>query len=103
MTGSALLQPVIPNAGVVDRYEELRRQQVLRPCGRTGGGLGLALFLRQGMKGWMDGWSRCVAAGPAKTPDRSRPGEEIVPWDLRGEVAAILAGMALSIGQERRA
>jgi hypothetical protein len=103
MTGSAPLQTVIPNAGVVDRYEELRRQQVLSPCGRTSGGLGLALFLRQGMKGWMDGWSRCVAAGPAKTPDRSRPGEGIVLWDLRGEVVAILAGMALSIGQEMRA
>jgi len=55
------------------------------------------------MKGWMDSWSRCVAVGPAKAPDRSKPGEGIVPWDLRGEVAAILAGMALSIGQERRA
>ena len=103
MTGSAPLQTVIPNAGVVDRYEELRRQQVLSPCGRTSGGLGLALFLRQGMKAWMDGWSRCVAAGPAKAPDRSRAGEGMVPWDLRGEVVVILAGTSLRIGQERRA
>ncbi|MGA7413580.1 MAG: hypothetical protein WBW33_24105 [Bryobacteraceae bacterium] len=102
MTESVPLATVIPDAGVVDRYEELRRQHGLTPCGRTGGGLGLGLFLRQGMKGWMDGWSRCVAAGPAKAPDRSKPGEGIVPWDLRGEVAAILAGMALSIGQQRR-
>lgn len=102
MTESVPLATVIPDAGIVDRYEELRSQQVLSPCGRTGGGLGLGLFLRQGMKGWMDGWSRCVA-GPAKATDRAKRGEGVVPWDLRGEVAAILAGMALGIGQQRRA
>jgi hypothetical protein len=27
----------------------------------------------------------------------------VVPWNLRGEVATILAGMALSVGQEMSA
>jgi len=27
----------------------------------------------------------------------------VVPWNLRGEVAVILAGMALSVGQEMSA
>jgi hypothetical protein len=102
MTESAPRSTAIPNDGVVDRYEELRTQVLCRH-GRAGGGLGLALFLRQGMKGWLEGWSRGVAAGPAKAPNRSRLGEGMVPWDLRGEVVGILAGMVLSIGQERRA
>ena len=90
------------DVGVVDRYEEMRGQ-VLRPEGRGSGGQGLTLFLRQGMKGWMDAWSRCRVAGPPKAPIQSSLVDGVVPWDLRAEVVAILAGMALSIRPEIRA
>lgn len=102
MTESVPVSMAVPNASIVDRYEELRRQ-VLNLYDRAGGGLGLALFFRQGMKGSMEACSRCEAARPMKAQDKSRPVEGIVPWDLRNEVVAILAGMALSIGQEMRA
>ena len=90
------------HAGLVERYEELRRQ-VLSPAGGGRGGQGLMLFLRRGMKGWMNGWSRCPIAGPAKPSIDAGPVEAVVPWHLRHEVVAILTGMALNIGQEMRA
>jgi hypothetical protein len=102
MTQSVPASMPASNADVVDRYEELRGQ-VLSPEGRGSGSQGLTLFLRQGMKGWMDVWSRCRIAGPTKVPVKSSPVEGTLPWDLRAEVVAILAGMALSIGQEMRA
>jgi len=55
------------------------------------------------MKGWMNGWSRCPIAGPAKPSIDAGPVEAVVPWHLRREVVAILTGMALNIGQEMRA
>ena len=88
-----------PAGDMVERYEDLRRQ-VLSQKGVSHGGRGLVLFLRQGMKAWMDAWLGCLIAGPAKAPIESDSIRSVVPWDLRGEVAAILAGMALSIGQE---
>jgi hypothetical protein len=97
-----MMQPArssAPASDLVECYEDLRRQ-ALSQNGARHGGRGLVLFLRQGMKAWMDAWLGSLIAGPTKTPigsDSMGPG---VPWDLRGQVAAILAGMALSIGQE---
>ena len=102
MTQSVPASIPVFNGDVVDRYEELRGQ-VLNPVGRGSGGQGLTLFLRQGMKAWMDAWLRCRIAGPTKAPIKSSLVEGIVPWDQRAEVVAILAGMALSIRQEMRA
>jgi hypothetical protein len=90
------------HADLVERYEQLRRQ-ALSPAGGGMGGQGLMLFLRHGMKGWMNGWSRCCTVGPAKPSVDSGPVEAVVPWHLRREVVAILTGMALNIGQEIRA
>jgi hypothetical protein len=59
------------------------------------------LFLRQGMKGWMNGWSRCHNPGPPKPASDAGVGA-VVPWHVRREVIAILAGMALNIGREMR-
>ena len=87
---------------MVERYEDLRRQ-VLSQKSAGHGGRGLVLFLRQGMKAWMDAWLSCLIAAPTRAPIESHSLGPAVPWDLRGEVAAILAGMALSIGQEMSA
>jgi hypothetical protein len=91
----------VGNADMVTRYEELRRQ-ALTPKSWGGGTQGLALFLRQGMKGWMDAWSRCHIVEPAKALIDSRSAEEVVPRNLHAEVVTILAAMALSIGTETR-
>ena len=82
------------------RYEELR-QQALGRWERGSGGRGFALFLRQGMKGWMEAWSRCVPEIPT-CPLRGYSREEIVPLDLRAEVVMVLTGMVLREGQEVR-
>lgn len=84
---------------MVERYEDLRRQ-VLGQKDPDHRGQGLMLFLSQGMKAWMNTWLCCLPAGPTRMPKESDSTISVVPWDLRGEVAAILAGMAMSIGQE---
>lgn len=87
---------------MVKRYEDLRRQ-VLSQNSAGQGGQGLVLFLRQGMKAWMDAWISCLIAAPTRAPIESHALGSVVPWDLRGEMTAILAGMALSIGEEMSA
>ena len=78
------------------RYEDLRQQALGRgACDR---GLGLAMLLRQGMCCWMESWSKCTTT--ASAPEVSAPKSvESVPAALQGEIATILAGMALSYRQ----
>jgi len=73
------------------RYEELRSQAL----GGSGRGLGLAVLLRQGMRAWVEAWSSCALTMPA---ERHHEGglDEVVPIQLRAEIAIVLAGMALS-------
>lgn len=78
----------------MNHYEELRRQGLDQSGGRRGA-LGLALFIRQGMKSWMEACSHCLPSGvPVKPQNESGP-EAMVPLDLHAEVVRILAGMAL--------
>ena len=55
------------HSGIIERYEELRRE-MLSSNGGSGGGPGLALFLRQGMKGWIDAWRHSRIAEPPRPP-----------------------------------
>lgn len=91
-------RPAIGDAAeaLTRRYEELR-QQVL---GRRGWdqGLGLALFLRQGMCCWLESWARCLAAAPTQEGPAATMLDR-VPTASQGEIATILAGMALSYRQ----
>ncbi len=80
--------------GIVNQYEELRRQ-VRAEWGGRRGALGLALFTRQGMKGWMEAWSHCLPGGIPMKPQNPSGPEERVPLDLHAEVVTILASMAL--------
>jgi hypothetical protein len=89
-------EPVV-GQDLVAHYEQLR-------CDVTGGaargceGLGLALFLRRGMAGWMQAWSQCSCVTPrAQTwPATMSP----VPVDVRAQVATLLAGIILGLQQE---
>jgi len=85
---------------LVVRYEELR-QQALRTAGDVSRGSGLALFVRQGMKSWMEAWSRCTAA--VSTKGQINTGlEEVFSTPPSREVVMILASMALANRQEAK-
>jgi hypothetical protein len=78
------------------RYEELRGQ-VLEGV-PSGCRMGLALMLRKGMAGWIEGWA--VAEAPEAVSCRPGSASPAPLQDGRGEVVHILAAMAL--GSVRR-
>jgi hypothetical protein len=89
------LPPVSGSGGkqnLVARYEELRNQVLSGGAG----GLGLVLFLRQGMKAWMEAWPRSTL----KVPDvryNEAGWAEVNAGQLRSELANLLASMVLHI------
>jgi hypothetical protein len=78
------------------RYEDLRRQAL--EGGAFDQGLGLAMLLRQGLCRWMESWSKCTATAQALEISATTSVES-VPAASQGEIATILAGMALSYRQ----
>lgn len=82
---------------LVARYEELRSQAM----GASGRGLGLALLLRQGMRAWLEAWSNCTLTMPAER-HLERGVDEVIPVQLRAEIAIVLAGMAMSSTEVKR-
>jgi hypothetical protein len=87
--------PVSHDGGLVERYEELRRQ-FLEHCGAQA--QGLALFMRRGMRAWMQAWSQC-AAPPSRLPP-APSGQQTCPVQLHAQVAALLVDMVLLARQE---
>ena len=75
---------------LVERYEELRRQA----AGELGRGAGMVVFLRQGMKAWMDSWSKW-ASEPTERPSNRSDSGNVLPPKARDEITLVLAGMAL--------
>ena len=80
------------NDDPVAGYEDLRRQAVGAPGLHNG--LGMVLFLRQGMTAWMKARLQATSARVGSSCRRG-DSDERIPLDLRGEAALILAGMAL--------
>ncbi len=79
------------------RYEELRGK-VLEGA-PSGCRMGLALMLREGMAGWIEGWAAAEAPEAVSCrPGSASPASSLA--DGRGEVVAVLAAMAL--GSVRR-
>lgn len=99
MTGSvASVAPIMAARDtLIARYEELR-SQVLQGVGR---GMGLVLFLREGMRAWLESWSDCTLPVADHSGTRTRD-VELMPLDLRGEMARILAGMAMLRNRKER-
>jgi hypothetical protein len=81
--------------GLIAAYEELRRQIL-----NGGRGPGLALFMRRGMREWMNACSLCLAPSPTKE-FTAAPDQAVLPQGARTEVVLILAGMLLHGCQER--
>jgi hypothetical protein len=86
-------------ADLAAQYEQLRSDALRSPDGR-GCGLGLALFLRQGMLSWMRAASRCTGDG---RPRSSRPAraDTILPLEIRSQITIVLAAMI--VGQQQEA
>ena len=82
---------------LVEHYEQLRRDAVALPTGR-GPALGLTLFLRHGMAGWMRAWSTCLSSND--TTKTSSTMVQDFSLDIRSAMTNILAAMILTQQQE---
>lgn len=80
---------------MIAAYEELRRQFL-----NLQRGPGLALFMRRGMREWMNACWLCLAPSPTKELNGA-PDQAILPQGARTEMVLILAGMLLHGCQER--
>jgi hypothetical protein len=76
-------------------YERLRTD-VLSSSAEATRAPGLVLFLRQGMKAWIQAWSSCTPDPEAEMmpPPRSNSGH--CSWESRQAITNILAGMILN-------
>lgn len=90
-------KPVNP-PDLVANYEQLRRDST-GVSARGHEGLGLALFLRRGMKAWMQAWSQCPGHISPQAQTQAAMAAP-VPLDVRMQVATVLAGIILSLQQE---
>jgi hypothetical protein len=82
-------------ADLAAQYEQLR-SDALSPAGSHGRGLGLILFLRQGMLSWMRAASRYTSH---RQPPSPRP-VTILPLQIRGQIIMVLAAMIMGQQQE---
>lgn len=73
-------------------YEQLRSAALNRGSG-VSSGIGLAVFLRQGLRAWMR------ACGSVLTPSVNQAAQpapvSLLPFDVRTQTVLILAGMLL--------
>jgi hypothetical protein len=77
---------------LVAHYERLRSEALSLPVGQTPAP-GLALFQRKGMTAWMRAWFSCTCDMDAEAvPPPATPACSL---DIRGQLAALLAGMIL--------
>ncbi len=81
---------------MVAHYEELRRLAL--GC-RGAQAQGLALFIRRGMRAWMQAWSQCVPP-PLPASEALLDDPHTCPPRLHAEVATLLASMVLFARQE---
>jgi hypothetical protein len=90
------MQEKTPKEILTQSYEDLR-DSILRHKMALMSPRGLTLFLRQGMAGWIEAWSRPVLSNPVMTisPQPMKiDSRDVVPTP--SETATILANMALA-------
>ena len=78
------------------RYEDLRND-VLHSIVKQS--QGLVLFLRQGMNGWLNDWSKCSPPHTVKDKKEEYAYKDL-PVDLRSQVAIVLTNMTLNFCRE---
>lgn len=79
---------------LVECYEVLREEAV---SSARGSGLGLALFLREGMVAWMRACATWMAQPAPRCPAHA---DAALPAGWHGPMAALLADMALAAAGE---
>jgi hypothetical protein len=85
-------------ADLTAQYEQLRWDVLRSPRG-CGSGLGLVLFLRQGMLSWMRAASQCTGDREPRL-SAPPPADTILPLEVRGQIAIVLAAMIVGQQQE---
>lgn len=81
------------------RYEDLRNDVLHSFPEIVKQSQGLALFLRQGMIGWLNAWSKC--SPPHVVEDKKEEyAYQGLPVDLRAQVANVLTNMTLNFCRE---
>ena len=96
MTSSSPTAAPTDKDALIAAYEELRHRFLSRTQGP-----GSALFMRHGMREWMNAYSLGVAPPPISVP--TTPDDAaVLPQGVRAEVVLILAGMLLHGCQEAR-
>ncbi len=78
------------SAALRDSYEDLRTQ-----ASKGGRGPGLALFLRHGMREWIEVCCSCTPVMAAIEPARVTVNPEYIAAETRPEIISILAGLFL--------
>jgi hypothetical protein len=81
------------------RYEDLRRR-VLEEAGRLPRASGIAVFVRQGLAGWMQAWPE---QAPCHLPEPAIHEPARLPAGLYEEVTQLLVEMIFHHRQETRA
>lgn len=81
------------------RYEELRSEVLDTGYIRS---QGYALFLRQGMRRWLEAWSECGVPAHRTEERRDVSLPQSFSSNLRREAAILLANMALDSRKEVR-
>lgn len=94
MTGAAHPRAEVGPAQALREGYEALRDEALEGRAR---GLGLALFLREGMAAWIHAGARAI---PAPVPSRPPRSESGLPDGVHGDVVTVLAGMALTTYRE---
>ena len=85
-------------ADLTAQYEQLRSDALLSP-GAHHCGLGLVLFLRQGMLSWMRATSRCTGVRLPQ-PSPSPQTATLLPLEIRSQITVVLAAMIVGQQQE---
>lgn len=85
---------------LIKRYEELRSEVINSEIAQyaeihISQNKGRALFLRQGMIGWIKAWSLCTEPRPALAEEPTKQVHNPVTDDIKSQVTIILANMAL--------
>lgn len=96
-------EPMIFNLdkGILNaRYEELRIDVLNSYKKNAKKSQGLVLFLRQGMIGWLEAWSKYTSPADTVEDRREEYTNYDLPYDLRAQVAIVLTNMALNICRE---
>ena len=83
------MSPSVIDDRLVLGYEDLRRQAL----GGVGTGRGLVLFLRQGMRSWIEAWPRTWHV--PVDPSREHAPASTMPGAVRADVVRLLASLVL--------